>query len=273
MASSTYPTSLEEGRQIAPDEPLHDDVGRAVVERGDVEHRHDVRADEARGGPRLSEEPGDGLGVLGEPRAHELERHTFSEHEVLGVHHDAHAALADHAHDPKFAGDRLPRDEHEHGRPLVRRRGRMAWIRGLGGGHAEARLRELARHHTALVAAREVADDARAQRLGRAPAREGQEIVLGRARRFGHGAPSLPGRGPTCGGRARRARHPSTVSAASAQSTVTILEQTTIGRLGPGPKTRRWGPSGLCANGRGGGQRPPMTSQAKSAVLIEGQDR
>jgi RNA polymerase sigma-70 factor len=89
-----------------------------------------------------------------------LERDTLAEHEVLGVHHDAHASLPEDAHDPEFSlRSSSPGSNTSTG---GRSYGRGAEWRGsgrLGGGHPEAGLGELARDLAALVASGEVPDD------------------------------------------------------------------------------------------------------------------
>ncbi len=82
---------------------LHHHEGRAVLQRVDVHHAHDVLAGEAERGARLAEHArGHGV-VVEERRVQHLDRDELVEAEVARLEHEAHAAAAEDALDRVFA--------------------------------------------------------------------------------------------------------------------------------------------------------------------------
>ena len=89
-------------------EQLEHEVERAIVLAPAVEHLHDARVVDGRGGARLAQEALGGHLRAREARVHQLQGDAPVRELVLRHVHRAHAAGAEQAFDPVFAGDLLP---------------------------------------------------------------------------------------------------------------------------------------------------------------------
>jgi hypothetical protein len=101
--------------RVEPDalELLHHEVGFARVELAHVVHAGAVLAPERRGGSGLVEEAPDGLLIVLQVRANELDRDGGAERDVSGRANDAHPALTDDRAYPVAITDDLPRDDRD----------------------------------------------------------------------------------------------------------------------------------------------------------------
>jgi hypothetical protein len=81
--------------KVAAPEHLHHNVRRAVGVVAKVEDRHDIGVHHAGDGPGLALEALLLLGVIGDLREHDLERHVAVEHGVVGTIHSTHGSLAE----------------------------------------------------------------------------------------------------------------------------------------------------------------------------------
>ena len=88
--------------QVMTVEELHHDVRSAVLEATDVEGLRDVRPLEPYRRASLTQEAIDEIVVRGRLLEQELQRDLLRELDVLGGHHDAHAADAEDLLDPIF---------------------------------------------------------------------------------------------------------------------------------------------------------------------------
>jgi hypothetical protein len=127
--------ALEDVRQIAPGEELHDEEGCAVARRVDVEHPNGVRAREGARGARLPLEPRDELGMNPTVLPEHLERDLVPEPRVPRFEHRAHAASAEHALDHVLV----------RGRRRIFRFGEGAHARASFKGHARTTIRTIPR--------------------------------------------------------------------------------------------------------------------------------
>ena len=104
------------GEQFALDVLHRDEEVGAVLDQ--VVGDGDVGRAQHRGGPRLADEPGARVAVLGIGRGQELERDLSPEPGVLGQEHLAHAARAE-AFDHAVVQELRPRDRDRGGHPLI----------------------------------------------------------------------------------------------------------------------------------------------------------
>jgi hypothetical protein len=97
-------------RARLPVHVLHDDevAMRALVEP-EVEHLHDVRVHEPRGGQRLATEAVDEVAVLGEVLGQQLDRDVPLQPRVERELHGRHSADAEAALEPVAAGEQAVR--------------------------------------------------------------------------------------------------------------------------------------------------------------------
>ena len=98
---------LEHLLEVEAFEVLHDHERAAVRESPHVQHAHDVLALHARGGAGLTREALDDLRVLGGFREEKLDGNALIEMDVRGGHHEAHAALSEHALDAVLVRENL----------------------------------------------------------------------------------------------------------------------------------------------------------------------
>lgn len=104
-------------------EVLHDDVGRAVFERPDVENPGDMFALNPACGASFARESGRDLRVGSNLWKEEVQRDAPVKLEVVGRHNHPHAVLAKHPIHPVLAREDNTRGEAIHQTSLVLRQG------------------------------------------------------------------------------------------------------------------------------------------------------
>ncbi len=99
------PAFLEDVSQIAPDQEIHDHVGRARVELADVDHSGDMLALQPHRRARLAKKALDGVRIAEHVLAHELDGHELPELLVSRREHHPHPARAQNALDAILSGE------------------------------------------------------------------------------------------------------------------------------------------------------------------------
>jgi hypothetical protein len=100
--------ALDDGREVAPLEELHREVGGAALEHADVQHAHDVRVRDPPRRRRLAHEAGAHLGVRGHRGLEQLHGDAATRAHVLRREDRADAARAELRREPVPRGDDRP---------------------------------------------------------------------------------------------------------------------------------------------------------------------